>query len=71
MLTLEFNDAEERMIKSFNELDRKLEENKEVSEATLRAHNILSNAIARMIAKKTRDLPWKSPLITARGGYTR
>lgn len=59
MYSIDFNEKEERMIRAFSELDRKLEENNEVTEETLRAHNILSNAIARMIANKAREIPWK------------
>lgn len=59
MLKLEFSEADQRKIRTLADLSKKLEANEHCSVETIRAHEIMQHAVARMVEKKFRELPWE------------
>lgn len=58
MLTIEFNDAEERTMKAMTKKAEDIEFKKNPTETDLRHFQILQNAVARIIQRKMEQLPW-------------
>lgn len=58
MVTIEFNDAEERTLKAMTKLAKTIELKEQPTENDFRHLHILQNAVARIVQRRMEELPW-------------
>lgn len=58
MLTLEFNEAEERTLKAMAKKVENMESKENPTETDYRHLHILQNAVAHIVQRKMEQLPW-------------